>query len=50
MEVDSAHSSMIKKNINKKLSYRRGTARCVMSVEIPANCHATVHKLMYDKS
>ena len=28
---------------NKKLSYRRGTARCVVSV---ANCHATVQKLL----
>jgi len=29
---------------NKKLSYRRGTVRCVVSVEI--NCHATVQKLL----
>ena len=32
---------------NKKLSYRRVTARCVLSVVIlPCNCHATVQKLL----
>jgi len=31
---------------HKKLSYRRGTARCVVSVEDFANCHATVQKLL----
>jgi len=37
---------------NKKLSYRRGTARCVVSVEILSrpNYHATVQKYLYDKS
>ena len=37
---------------NKKLSYRRGTARCVVSVEIlpRPNYHATVQKYLYDKS
>jgi len=31
---------------SKKLSYRRGTARCVVSVEKLASCHATVQKLL----
>jgi len=31
---------------NKNLSYRRGTARCVVSVWNLANCHTTVQKLL----
>jgi len=35
------------KMFNKKLSYRRVTARCVVSIEILlANCHATLQKLL----
>ena len=35
---------------NKKLSYRRGTARCVVSVEILPSATQQCRNYLYDKS
>ena len=35
---------------NKKLSYRRGTARCVVSVEILPTATQQCRNYLYDKS
>ena len=43
---DNVESKGISINMNKKLSYRRVTARCVLSSSNLANCHATVQKLL----
>ena len=39
-----------KKSRNKKLSYRRGTARCVVSVEILPIATQQCRNYLYDKS
>jgi len=36
--------------VNKKLSYRRGTARCVVSVEILPAATQQCRNYLYDKS
>ena len=37
-------------NTNKKLSYRRGTARCVVSIEILPIATQQCRNYLYDKS
>jgi len=37
-------------NLNKKLSYRRGTARCVVSIEILPIATQQCRNYLYDKS
>ena len=38
------------KRLNKKLSYRRGTARCVVSIEILPIATQQCRNYLYDKS
>ena len=45
------HKSYLKLTItNKKLSYRRGTARCVVSIEILPIATQQCRNYLYDKS
>ena len=39
-----------KEEKNKKLSYRRGTARCVVSIEILPTATQQCRNYLYDKS
>ena len=49
VEIDSASSAMMKTKINKKLSYRRVTARRVLSVVILPITTQQCRNYLYDK-
>jgi len=45
-----SYEKLVNDNNNKKLSYRRGTARCVVSIEILPIATQQCRNYLYDKS